>query len=156
MDSISQKIVIRAPNSNDIEAMSVLLEQLFSIEVDFDFDPVRHRRGFELLLREKSSAHILVAEYADRIVGMCTMQILVSTAQGTYVGLIEDMIVDKAFRSHGIGAKLLSTMQNIAKQKGLTRLQLLADADNKSAVEFYKKMNWQTTNLICLRNMPEA
>jgi len=153
MDSITDKIFIRSPNFSDIEAMSNLLEQLFSIEADFNFDPVRHRKGFELLLGEKSTAHILAAEYAGRIVGMCTMQILVSTAQGTYVGLIEDMIVDRDFRSQGIGTMLLSAMQNIAKEKGLTRLQLLADKDNNSAIKFYEKMNWQTTNLVCIRRM---
>jgi len=148
---MADKIILRTPDLNDIEAMSNLLEQLFSIEADFKFDPTKHRIGFELLLRETSKAHIIVAEYAGRIVGMCTMQILVSTAQGTYVGLIEDMIVDKDFRSYGIGTMLLSEMQNIAEEKGLTRLQLLADIDNKSAIKFYKKMNWQTTNLVCLR-----
>ena len=156
MNSISQKIVFRCPNHKDVEAMSALLEQLFSIEADFNFDFDRHKKGFQLLLRKGASACVLVAEYAGKIIGVCTMQILVSTAQGSYVGLIEDMIIDKEFRSQGVGTKLLSSMQNIAKEKGLTRLQLLADINNKDAIGFYEKENWQTTSLICLRNMLEA
>ncbi len=92
---------------------------------------------------------VLLAEDANskEIVGMCTMQILVSTAQGSNSGHIEDVIVKTERRGEGIGNLLLKTIIDIAKQNGCTRLQLSADNDNTPAHNFYKKIGWNQTNL---------
>ena len=39
---------------------------------------------------------------------MCTVQTLISTAEGGPVGLVEDVIVRADYRGHGIGARLLT------------------------------------------------
>ena len=84
-------------------------------------------------------------------VGMVSMQVLISTAQGSKVGTIEDMIVSKDFRGRGIGKQLLNQMAIYAQEIGLTRLQLLADVENTPALEFYDKNNWQYTGMIALK-----
>jgi len=83
---------------------------------------------------------------------MCTLQTLISTAEGGMVGLLEDLIVAADFRHQGIGAKLLIEAVNWAECKGLKRLQLLADKNNLSALNFYQKQDWELTHLVCLRN----
>jgi len=39
---------------------------------------------------------------------MCSIQILISTAEGGKVALLEDLVVAENFRNMGIGTKLLS------------------------------------------------
>ena len=82
---------------------------------------------------------------------MCSLQILISTAQGSKVGLIEDLIITKNHQKQGIGNQLLETVKNWAMQQGLTRLQLLADKTNQNALDFYQKKDWKFTQLIALR-----
>lgn len=45
----------------------------------------------------------------------------------------------------------MSAIENWARDRGVTRLQLLADLTNARALDFYDHLGWQSTRLICLR-----
>ena len=141
---------IRPANAADLDHMVALLKLLFAIEEDFDFDAGRQRRGLAMLLANEW-ATILVAEVSEQVVGMCTGQLTISTAEGGPALLIEDVVVGPAHRGHGIGANLLSSIAEWATDHGAQRLQLLADRNNEAGLTFYKKLGWQRTELICLR-----
>lgn len=142
---------IRRARHNDISGMIRLLRILFSIETDFIFDEGTQQRGLEMMLEDCANRYIMVAELNRQIVGMCTAQILVSTAEGGIVALIEDLVVGEAYRGKGIGEELLLAMESWAIARGVKRLQLLADQNNIRALEFYKKMDWKRTQMICLQ-----
>lgn len=143
---------IRVARVDDIPAMAGLLGELFAIEADFQPDPVRQEAGLKLLL-QSPSAKIWVAEREGRAVGMITLQLLVSTAEGGPVGLIEDVVVAQAWRGHGLGRELLVVSERWARENGLKRLQLLADSGNGQALEFYRRMGWHTLSLRALRKI---
>ncbi|MES9990871.1 MAG: GNAT family N-acetyltransferase [Candidatus Thiodiazotropha sp.] len=141
---------IRKATTADIDAMSMLIDQLFSIEQDFTPDQLKQRMGLEKLLAVPD-AYLVVAEVEGEVVGMATLQILISTAEGGRCGLIEDVVVDKSCRGQGIGQALMDDLIHWADKKGVTRLQLLADRDNQPALDFYAKRGWSMTRLIALR-----
>lgn len=130
--------------------MSILLGQLFSIEQDFTPDYSKQRHGLEKLLAA-SDAYMVVAEHAGEVVGMATLQVLISTAEGGHCGLIEDVVVSELYRGRGIGQAVMEHLVQWAYEKGLTRLQLLADRENQPALEFYQSRGWSTTNLIVFK-----
>ena len=136
----------------DIDSLLPLLEQLFSLEQDFTVNPEKQQRGLELLM-QSDNAYVVVAEQADDVVGMATLQILISTADGGRAGLIEDVVVSAEHRGSGIGRLLLEHLIDWAEQQGLTRLQLLADLDNQPALDFYTKQNWHRTRLLAFRKI---
>jgi ribosomal protein S18 acetylase RimI-like enzyme len=136
-------ITIRTAYSSDIAQLVDLFNELFTIEADFDFDQDKQTYGLNLLLKSEKDC-ILVAEslHDNKVLGMCTVQTLISTAEGGPVGLLEDLVV---------GSKLVGEAINWAECQGLKRLQLLADKNNLPALNFYQKQGWQSTQLICLR-----
>ena len=146
--------LIRRATSDDIPGMCDLLCELFSIESDFSPDREKQARGLKLLLSDTASTSIIiVADRGDEIIGMCSVQTLISTAQGGTVGLLEDVIVRREHRGEGIGKRLLSEAVAWCVSRHISRLQLLADADNDRALRFYARNNWAGTNLICMRMM---
>jgi len=145
-----EKWQIRPAVAADIRSMVGLLAGLFAIESDFHFDAVLQEQGLRQLLGDKQ-ATLLVAEYEGTVVGMCTMQRLISTAEGGPVGLVEDLVVDDAYRGQGIGTALLASIEAEGVRRGFTRLQLLADLDNAPALQFYAATGWHTTSLVALR-----
>jgi len=149
-DQILNHTIRRAKHA-DIGGMIKLLRILFSIETDFAFNEETQQRGLEMMLDDCTNRCIMVAELNQQIVGMCTAQILVSTAEGGIVALVEDLVVEDACRGEGIGKELLLAIEGWAIARGASRLQLLADQNNTRALEFYKKMDWKVTELICLR-----
>ncbi|MDA3959905.1 MAG: GNAT family N-acetyltransferase [Planctomycetota bacterium] len=144
--------MIRPAQPADVDACVELLGTLFSIEQDFAPDPERQRNGLLMLIN--SPGAVLVAEKDQRVVAMVTCQVLISTAEGGPVGILEDMVVAAAYRGRGIGSELLSSLATWARGAGLSRLQLLADRDNLAALDFYLKHAWDQTSLIALRLHP--
>jgi len=147
-------VLIRPAKTADIPRMCGLLSELFSIEPDFSPDSQKQAKGLNLLLADRSGlSAVLVAEKGDEIVGMCSVQTLISTAQGGPVGLLEDLIVRKGHRGNGIGTRLLSEIFIWCDAKNISRLQLLRDVDNEHALRFYAGNGWADTNLVCMRKM---
>jgi GNAT superfamily N-acetyltransferase len=147
-------ILIRPASIDDVPRMCGLLDELFSIESDFVPDAEKQARGLSLLINDPTgSSLVLAAIHGDKVVGMATVQTLVSTAEGGRVGLVEDVIVDPLFRGNRAGTLLLEGIAAWGRDNGLTRLQLLADNENKPALEFYLSRGWNTTRLICMRKM---
>ena len=141
---------IRHAKPADIGAMVGLLEALFSIEADFSFDPEKQRHGLAHLLQRDDTC-LLVCEREGEIIGMCSVQCLVSTAEGGKAGLIEDVVVAAPWRRRGIGSALVAAAEDWATEQGMTRLQLLADESNDPALAFYRSQNWVRTRLVAFR-----
>lgn len=150
MTIVMEKSRVRRATTEDVTELCRMLMELSELEPDFNADPVRLRRGLELLT-ERHGAAVFVADNGGELCGMCTVQTLVSTSEGGAVGLIEDVIVRKGMRRHGIGSMLMEAVLNWSRAYNLTRLQLLADRQNRSALKFYREIGWGNTRMICIR-----
>ncbi len=148
-------LLIRPAEPRDLDGLLRLLEALFAIEADFAFDADKQRLGLGLLIASGKDC-VLAAELAGGIVGMCSVQTVISTAEGGPVGWVEDVVVAPEYAGRGIGRKLLEQAEDWALRNGLTRLQLLADRHNAAALGFYGHVGWSRTELVALRKFPGA
>ena len=82
---------------------------------------------------------------------MCSGQLTISTAEGGFSLLVEDVVVAEPWQGRGVGRELLAALEQWAASRKVGRLQLLADRNNTVALEFYRKLGWQPTELICQR-----
>lgn len=141
---------VRAARAEEVNQLVHLLGLLFTIEEDFCVDVEKQRNGLRLLV-EDHRACVLVAEQDGQVIGMCTGQLVVSTAEGGPSVLVEDVVVVPEYRSQGVGRTLMNALAAWANSHGATRMQLLADKNNPPALAFYDRLGWTTTALICLR-----
>ena len=144
-----ENVIIRKAHYADIAPMTELLGDLFSIEKDFSFKPALHSEGLKLLFAKPDSL-ILVAKQKNSVIGMITLQQLISSAEGGYVGVVEDFVIDSNFRSKGIGIRLLDELFDWAAQNGLKRIQLAADKHNETALNFYAKNGFKHSSMTML------
>lgn len=145
--------MIRRAEISDIPMMVELLCELFTIEDDFTIDREKHFRGLKLLL-ENPDAVVLVVQQQDRVIGMASVQSLISTVIGERVGLIEDVIVHELYRGKGIGKRLMETLLIETQKAGMKRLALGVDKRNSSALSFYRKFGFSLSNMgLIYRNM---
>jgi ribosomal protein S18 acetylase RimI-like enzyme len=145
---------IRQAAAADLPALVNLLAILFRIEEDFVPDTAKQEQGLRLMLdNDNSRAAVLVAEQEGQVVGMCTGQLLVSTAEGGLSALVEDVVLLPEWRGQGIGRQLMGAIADWATKQGATRVQLLADRNNSSALAFYNRIGYRVTELVCLRRV---
>jgi GNAT superfamily N-acetyltransferase len=147
---------VRPANRDDLPALCALLGELFSIEADFRPEPARQWLGLERLLQRAPDAAVLVAVHDGEVIGMCTAQVLISTAEGGEVALVEDVVVRADCRGSGAGSALLAALETWCRERGIRRLQLLADRANTPALDFYRRKGWQPTQLMAWRRYPGA
>lgn len=147
---MSAHFIINQAEEKDVPTLLRLLQDLFTLESDFIPDIEKQERGLRMLLKNKRTSIILVARMDDKVVGMCTAQILISTAEGGNTLRIEDVVVKEESRGMGIGTALLEAVQRWANQQEVKRLELLVDCNNTPAVDFYNKNQWISTQLFCL------
>ena len=146
-----EPVKIRKALFEDIPEMVSLLGELFSIEADFIFDEQVQTKGLALFLEDPDMRCIMVAaKKGEKVVGMATAQLLVSTAKGSLVALVEDVVVSAPYHGHEIGHQIMVALEQWVKRHGGKRLQLLADKENRTGIDFYEREDWSKTSLICL------
>lgn len=135
----------------DIPALSSLLGELFSQEVEFQPDEAAQVRGLTLIIPNPHIGAVLVARSANEVVGMVNLLFTVSTALGCRVALIEDMIVSSRFRGSGVGSELLKRAIERARAEGCGRITLLTDETNDSAQRFYRRQGFERSSMVPMR-----
>lgn len=144
-------VIIRKAQTNDIDSMVELIAIIFSIEADFQVDVAKQRRALEMFFEYPSGRCLFVTEYQQNVIGMCSVQLLLSTAEGGWKALVEDVVIAREYQRLGIGRKMLAVLEEWAVSQGAKRLDLLADLNNNKGLSFYHKMHWNKTNLIALQ-----
>jgi len=148
---LSMNTTIDFATADDLPALADLLSELFALEADFRPDRNKQLAGLRLILDHPDIGRLFALRVDGRIVGMATALITVSTAEGRYVLLLEDVIVAVPFRGSGLGRRLVEHVCNWAKQEGMTRVTLLADRDNAAALAFYERLGFEESAMVVRR-----
>jgi GNAT superfamily N-acetyltransferase len=136
---------------DDLPELTELLFELFSQESDFIPDREKEMRGLRLLLEQPSRGRVFVLRSPNRILGMVNLLMTISTAEGGFVLVLEDLIVHKDFRRQGFGTQLLRYAIDFAKKKKFLRITLLTDKPNQRLKRFFAKNGFVESNMIPMR-----
>src|SRR3954447_14121282 len=135
--TLSEKVVIEPATEADLDELSEMLGDLFSQESDFRTDKDKQLRGLRLIFEQPSRGRVFVLRHDGVIVGMINLLFTISTAEGGFVVLLEDLVVHKTYQGKGYGAKLLQHAIDFCKQKNFLRVTLLTDRPENLAQEFF-------------------
>ncbi|MGA7178021.1 MAG: GNAT family N-acetyltransferase [Thiobacillaceae bacterium] len=136
---------------HDLPAMADLLAELFALEADFQPDRKKQLAGLKLILDNPARGRLFALRVDGNIAGMANALITVSTAEGGRVLLLEDVIVKAEYRGVGYGQQLVEYVLVWAHEAGMSRVTLLSDKDNTSALGFYKRLGFQPSAMTVLR-----
>jgi GNAT superfamily N-acetyltransferase len=148
---MSEKIVIEPATEADLDELSVLLGELFAQESDFRPDKDRQLRGLRLIFEQPNRGRVFVLRCDGAIVGMINLLFTISTAEGGFVILLEDLVVHKKYQGKGFGSKLLNHAVEFAKQKNFLRVTLLTDRPENVAQEFFRRHGFAESSMIPMR-----
>ena len=149
--TVSEKVVIEPATEADLDELSEMLGALFAQEGDFHPNKEKQLRGLRLIFEQPSRGRVFVLRRDGVIVGMINLLFTISTAEGGFVVLLEDLVVNKQFQGHGYGAKLLNHAIEFARQKNFLRITLLTDRPENVAQEFFRKHGFVESTMIPMR-----
>jgi len=144
-------IQIDFATEEDLPQLADLLAELFALESDFQPDREKQLRGLRLILNDPAIGRLFVLRVDGKVTGMANALITISTAEGGPVVLLEDIIISGTHRGMGLGRRLFDQVVAWAQGQGMTRVTLLADGDNRSALAFYDNLEFELSNMVVLR-----
>ncbi len=92
--------------------------------------------GFVWLARTNASG-------ADGTVGACVVCHAISTARGTLVAKLDDVIIRDGWRGRGIGGAMLAALAGFLKARGCSRIDSACHRANAGAWRFYERLGFR-------------
>jgi GNAT superfamily N-acetyltransferase len=135
----------------DLPALLVLLTALFDEEEDFTPDPEKQTHGLRLILEQPNRGRIFVVRNDHQIIGMVNLLFTISTAEGGFVILMEDVIVHPDHRGQGYGGRLLSHAIQFARDRDFRRITLLTDKISERSQRFFNRHGFYFSKMIPMR-----
>jgi GNAT superfamily N-acetyltransferase len=144
--------VVESATLEDLPQLAQLLGELFSQEKDFEPDREKQMRGLRLILEQPARGRIFVLRHHGELLGMINLLFTISTAEGGFVILLEDLVVRREFRGHGFGSRLVEHAIAYAKQKSFLRITLLTDRVSEEASQrFFRKHGFVDSAMLPMR-----
>lgn len=132
-----------------------LVMELFRIEADFKPDRAKQEQGLRLILEQPNRGRIFMVRTDHKIIGMVNLLFTISTAEGGFVILMEDVIIHPDHRGHGYGSILLEHVLEFARRRGFLRITLLTDAISAESQRFFHRFGFERSHMIPMRlNLP--
>ena len=135
----------------DLPQLTDLLFDLFTQEADFVPNRAKQMRGLRLILEQPNRGRIFVLRENGTILGMINLLFTISTAEGGFVIMLEDVIVHRDHRGKGFGDKLLQHAVEYAKKKDFLRITLLTDRLNEQGLQFFRTHGFVESKMIPMR-----
>jgi GNAT superfamily N-acetyltransferase len=148
---LDKHVNIEFASADDLPSLADLLAELFTLEADFQPDRNKQLAGLKLILDHPDMGRLFVLRVEGKVAGMANALITISTAEGRRVLLLEDVIVKSTHRGAGLGRRLVEHVLAWAKAEGISRVTLLADKDNASALGFYQQLGFKPSAMSVLR-----
>jgi PhnO protein len=142
----SMELLIRRAQSTDVE---ILYRMLCDLEKE-TLDPKRFTEIF-LENRENKNITYLLAELDGQAVGMASCHIQLLLHHAAPIGEIQEMYVDPAFRSQGIGQQLVEAIGVFARQHGAQQLEVTSNQIRTDTHRFYEREGFQKTHVKMVR-----
>jgi GNAT superfamily N-acetyltransferase len=135
----------------DLPLMAELLADLFAHEPEFHPDQEKQIRGLRLILEQPNRGRIFVLRNNTRIIGMINLLFTISTAEGGFVLVLEDLIVHADHRGQGNGSRLLRHAIDFAKEKQFLRITLLTHRSEERLLELYRRHGFVASDMMIMR-----
>lgn len=137
----SPEIKIRQAHIDDLAAIFHLGEKVFTPR---DFSNLyRTWDEYEVTnLFNSESEHMLVATIEQRVIGFALGTTIEKVKTAWNYGHLIWLGIDPEFARRGIAGKLFDEFRNIMEEEGVRILIVDTQADNKKAIQFFKKQGF--------------
>jgi GNAT superfamily N-acetyltransferase len=142
---------IESATLEDLPRLTDLVMALLGEEEDFVPDRDKQEQGIRLILEQPNRGRIFVLRTDHALIGMVNLLFTISTAEGGFVILMEDVIVHPMHRGQGYGGMLLKHTIEFAREKKFKRITLLTDKISAVSQRFFQKHGFAFSHMIPMR-----
>jgi GNAT superfamily N-acetyltransferase len=131
---------LRAAEPRDVPAIVGLIRELAEFEKLTHLVEVTPQSLHPQLFGERPAAEAVVAEHEGKVIAFALFFTNFSTFLGKPGLYLEDLYVQPAYRSSGVGRALLTHLAGLANARGYGRFEWSVLDWNVDAIRFYERM----------------
>ncbi|MCA9788288.1 MAG: GNAT family N-acetyltransferase [Cyanobacteria bacterium HKST-UBA05] len=132
--------IIRPARQTDLPALVQLIAGIAEFEKLTHKLEVTEAKLRDALFCDHPHALCFVVTRADQVVGYTTLFYTFSSFQGRYGLYIDDLYIDPAHRSGGLGQQMMRYIAQYATSQNLGRLEWMVLDWNRRAIDFYETL----------------
>jgi len=141
-------MTLELANSQSVDVITKLLKELY-LELGEESESIKFMTPefVQQMLASKQTEIYLAYNHNREVVGIISLTETQSFYAGGKYGVIDEMYITPGFRSKNIGSQIISDIKQIAKQKGLKRIDVTAPTEERwiRTVDFYKRNGFEFT-----------
>ncbi len=146
-DPVATQATVREAGAEDVQAVTAAVGSLLAELGGRKPETAAMEAEVQALLDDPQGGSVLVAEADGEIVGVLTASWQRAIhVPGIYV-TIQDLWVDAAWRSHGVGAELVEAIASQARSRGVGRLEVGLPRETFAAIastqSFYERNGFE-------------
>ena len=122
---------LRSLQKNDEAALKELLQQLTNNEIKLDIHSCLNENNLSCIIIEDNG----------QVIGFGSIAFFLVPTKG-YIGTIQDIVVDKLYRGKGFGRKIMNSLIDIAKNKGINIVELTSNPKRFEARTLYESLGF--------------
>jgi len=141
--------VKKVENIDECKMCNNLLTELISYETSFDntIIPNMHIEDYYERTLNRDDSVLFLALSRDKAIGYVMAYNQSMKRSNERVTTIMHLYVKAEFRGKGIGRQLIDQVEKWANKENTTLIELDCFIDNKSAIEFYSKLDYKPIRL---------
>ena len=146
-DPATRQVTLREAGAGDVERVTTAVESLL-VELG-GRTPTRAEMEAEVqaLLDDPQGGSVLIAEADGDIVGVLTASWQRAIHVPGVYATVQDLWVDEAWRSRGVGAELVEAIASQARTRGVSRLEVGLPRETFAAIasteSFYRRNGFE-------------
>ena len=110
------------------------------------YEPMEREDFLPIFTELLNSGDLYVYEREGR--AAATYVVRRRTHRMSHVAYLGGLAVHPAFRSNGVGTKVMETLVERLRGEGVKRVELLVVTDNKKAIEFYERLGFEREGVL--------
>lgn len=146
-EPVATQFTVRAASTKDAEGVATAVEALL-VELGGRMPtPAEMQQEVQALLDDPQGGSVLIAEADGRIVGVLTASWQRAIHVPGVYATVQDLWVDEAWRSRGVGAELVEAIASQARSRGVSRLEVGLPRETFAAIasteSFYRRNGFE-------------
>ncbi|MBV8453918.1 MAG: GNAT family N-acetyltransferase [Deltaproteobacteria bacterium] len=141
---------IRPASPSDQARLLRLIEEYYRFDsIKFDGQTIRY--ALQCLLRSRTLGRVWVIDTVEReLAGYAILTYNYDLEFSGIQAIITEFFITEPYRRHGLGRRMIATMADFCRKKGITTIELQVTHENHRARQFYESLGFETLDRLVM------
>ncbi|RCJ26498.1 acetyltransferase [Nostoc sp. ATCC 43529] len=137
------KIDFKLAEKIDVDALLVLIQELYELDGNIPFNPVVASNALIQLIDDESKGQAWLIKHQNKAIGYVILTLGYSLEYAGRDAFIDELYIQPDYQGQGIGKQTIKFIEEICISLNIHALHLEVEQENISAQSFYRRVGFE-------------